>query len=198
VQVTRATPGTDFSLLTSHFPPRCATQRWGDWRIQMRKNAGTDKLRPGTEHGGCCGRTNDETRMTKEARSSKPGMTKRPLAGEEDLTHAKSHQPSTFSQKAGTGRWRFAISRRTRSHAAAQKRKPVHRLTQMTQIPGVPICAIGAIWRAVERRQSSVGHETHLATIAPASSNRSNRQGNEAIGASGVEGHKVTRRACRP
>ena len=56
------------------------------------------------------------------------------------------------------------------------------------------------VWCPVRRAKASVfsGCESRLATIAPASSNRSSRGGNEAAEASGVEGRKATWRACRP
>ena len=51
---------------------------------------------------------------------------------------------------------------------------------------------------AVKRRVSSVGENTHPATIAPAGSNRSSRGGNESAEAFGVEGRMATWRAGRP
>ena len=51
--------------------------------------------------------------------------------------------------------------------------------------------------RRAKARFSS-GCESRPAAFAPAGSNRSSRGGNEAAEASGVEGHYVTWRVCRP
>ena len=51
--------------------------------------------------------------------------------------------------------------------------------------------------RRAKARFSS-GCKSRPATFAPAGSNRSSRGGNEAAGASGVEGHSVTWQVCGP
>ena len=51
--------------------------------------------------------------------------------------------------------------------------------------------------RRAKARFSS-GCESRPAAFAPAGSNRGSRGGNEAAEASGVEGHFVTWRVCRP
>ena len=56
---------------------------------------------------------------------------------------------------------------------------------------------VGYFVRRAKARFSS-GCESRPAAFAPAGSNRSSRGGNEAAEASGVEGHYVTWRVCRP
>ncbi|MCB9866417.1 MAG: hypothetical protein H6816_07260 [Phycisphaerales bacterium] len=65
--------------------------------------------------------------------------------------------------------------------------------------PDPPNGALARIFQcAAKRRVSSVGVDTHPATVAPAGSNRSGRGGNEAAEAFDVEGRMATWRADRP